>query len=131
MAEATSVLRRFDVAHWLYSTHWHTAGELGHGDILGSRKQPNKYFRIMDVRSTLDNWTYSDRKAQQTRPLHKKPNLHWNGMEDPKDGGERSVIAFESMPWNSIYIPPLFFIWTGPSTINMNKHQNEQNKSAE
>ena len=92
MAEATSVLRRFEVARWLYSTHWHTAGELGHGDILGSRKQPNKYFRIMDVRSTLDNWTYSDRKAQQTRPLHKKPNLHWNGMEDPKDGGERSVI---------------------------------------
>ena len=131
MAEATSVLRRFEVARWLYSTHWHTAGELGHGDLLGSRKQPNKYFRIMEGRSTLDNWTYSERKAQQTRPLHKKPNLHWNGMEDPKDGGERSVISFESMSWNSICIPPLFFIWTEPSTINMNKYQNEQNKSAE
>ena len=125
MAEATSVLRRFEVARWLYSTHWHTAGELGHGDILGSRKQPNKYFRIMDVRSTLDNWTYSERKAQQTRPLHKKPNLHWNGMEDPKDGGERSVISFESMSWNSICIPPLFFIWTGLSTKNKNIKMNK------
>ena len=58
------------------------------------------------------HWTYSERKAPQTRPLHKKPNLHWNGIEDPKDGGERSVIAFESMPWNLVYTPPLFFIWT-------------------
>ena len=71
------------------------------------------------------HWTYSERKAQQTRPLHKKPNLHWNGMEDPKDGGERSVIAFESMPWNSIYIPPLFFIWTGLSTKNKNIKMNK------
>ena len=64
------------------------------------------------------HWTYSERKAQQTRPLHKKPNLHWNGMEDPKDGGERSVIAFEYMPWNSTYIPPL-------STINTNIKMNK------
>ena len=126
MAEATLVLRRFDVAHRLHSTRWYTAGELGHGNILGARKQPNKYFCIVDGRSTLDIFR---KKAQQTRPLDKKPNLHWNGMEDPKDGGERSVIAFESMPWNSIYIPPLFFIWTGLSTINTNIKMN--NKSAE